>query len=66
VLSWLIFFADLALIAWLVLKAYRDADTLDRYVRRSVRFSRENNTDVWHRFEVPFFGRIASRILDDE
>lgn len=32
VLSWLIFFADLALIAWLVIQAYRDADTLDRYV----------------------------------
>ncbi len=46
-LSWLVFLADLALIAWLALRAYRDADTLDRY-------------------EVPVFGSIASRILDDE
>ncbi|KAK3318890.1 hypothetical protein B0H66DRAFT_497717 [Apodospora peruviana] len=46
-LSWVVFLADLALIGWLVLNAYRDADTLDRY-------------------EVPFVGRIASRILDDE
>jgi uncharacterized membrane protein len=46
-LSWVFFIGDLALIAWLTLRAYHDADTLDRY-------------------EVPFFGRIASRILDDE
>jgi hypothetical protein len=31
-LSWVFFLGDLALIAWLVLNAYRDADTLDRYV----------------------------------
>lgn len=31
VMSWLLFFGDLALIAVLTLKAYRDADTLDRY-----------------------------------
>ncbi|KAH6632045.1 hypothetical protein F5144DRAFT_612577 [Chaetomium tenue] len=29
--SWVIFLADLPLIAWLVFNAYRDADTLDRY-----------------------------------
>lgn len=46
-LSWVFFIGDLALIAWLTLRAYRDADTLDR-------------------FEVPFFGRIASRFVDDE
>ncbi|KAI1437243.1 hypothetical protein GGR50DRAFT_646870 [Xylaria sp. CBS 124048] len=46
-LSWVIVLGDLALIAFLALHAYRDADTLDR-------------------FEVPVFGRIASRILDDE
>ncbi|KAI4864184.1 hypothetical protein F4820DRAFT_424436 [Hypoxylon rubiginosum] len=46
-LSWIIFIADLCLMGWLALRAYRDADTLDR-------------------FEVPIFGRIASRILDDE
>ncbi|OAA65505.1 upf0132 domain containing protein [Niveomyces insectorum RCEF 264] len=46
-LSWLIFLGDLALMAWLTINAYRDADTLDR-------------------FEVPFFGPIASKIVDDE
>ncbi|KAI6080134.1 hypothetical protein F4821DRAFT_252190 [Hypoxylon rubiginosum] len=46
-LSWVIFIADLCLMGWLALRAYRDADTLDR-------------------FEVPIFGHIASRILDDE
>ncbi|KAL2019309.1 hypothetical protein VTK56DRAFT_9776 [Thermocarpiscus australiensis] len=46
-LSWVFFLGDLVLIGWLMLNAYRDADTLDRY-------------------EVPIFGPIASRILDDE
>ncbi|KAI1480054.1 hypothetical protein K445DRAFT_317424 [Daldinia sp. EC12] len=46
-LSWVIFLADLGMMGWLALRAYRDADTLDR-------------------FEVPIFGQIASRILDDE
>ncbi|KAF2972666.1 hypothetical protein GQX73_g1041 [Xylaria multiplex] len=46
-LSWVIVLGDLALIGFLALHAYRDADTLDR-------------------FEVPIFGRVASRILDDE
>jgi hypothetical protein len=31
-LSWVFFLGDLVLIAWLVLNAYRDADTLDRFV----------------------------------
>ncbi len=31
-LRWVFFLGDLVLIAWLVLKAYRDADTLDRLV----------------------------------
>ncbi|KAK0636511.1 hypothetical protein B0T17DRAFT_613232 [Bombardia bombarda] len=30
-LSWVIFLGDLVLIGWLVVNAYRDADTLDRY-----------------------------------
>ncbi|KAF2457773.1 hypothetical protein BDY21DRAFT_363394 [Lineolata rhizophorae] len=47
VISWLLFVIDLVLIAWLVYRAYRDADTLDRC-------------------EVPFFGPLASSILDDE
>ncbi|UNI19203.1 hypothetical protein JDV02_005405 [Purpureocillium takamizusanense] len=46
-LSWLFFVCDMALIAFLTLRAYRDAEILDR-------------------FEVPLFGSIASRFLDDE
>ncbi|KAL1845477.1 hypothetical protein Daus18300_014519 [Diaporthe australafricana] len=46
-LGWLIFLCDLGLVAFLTLKAYRDADMLDR-------------------FEVPFFGNIASRFVDEE
>lgn len=46
-LGWVIFLSDLGLIAFLTLRAYRDADMLDRY-------------------EVPFFGQIASRFLNDE
>ncbi|TDZ39217.1 UPF0132 membrane protein [Colletotrichum spinosum] len=46
-LSWLFFIGDLLAMVWLALKAYQDADTLDR-------------------FEVPIFGLVASRFLDDE
>ncbi|KAE8452349.1 hypothetical protein EG329_001049 [Mollisiaceae sp. DMI_Dod_QoI] len=46
-MSWVIFVGDLGLIGYLTMRAYKDADTLDRC-------------------EVPFFGRVASRILDDE
>ncbi|KAF8865505.1 hypothetical protein BDZ45DRAFT_414518 [Acephala macrosclerotiorum] len=46
-MSWVIFVGDLGLIGYLTMRAYKDADTLDRC-------------------EVPIFGRIASRILDDE
>ncbi len=65
-LSWVIFLGDLVLIAWLVLNAYRDADTLDRLVVAP-------HLSLWAhadadccRYEVPIVGRIASRILDDE
>ncbi|KAI9762112.1 MAG: hypothetical protein M4579_000592 [Chaenotheca gracillima] len=46
-ISWILFVVDIALILFLAHRAYRDADTLER-------------------FEVPFFGRLASSILDDE
>ncbi|KAI1260581.1 hypothetical protein F5Y18DRAFT_405072 [Xylariaceae sp. FL1019] len=46
-LSWVIALGDIALIAFLALRAYRDADTLDR-------------------FEVPVFGQIANRFVDEE
>jgi type IV secretory pathway TrbL component len=31
-LSWFFFLVDIGLMAWLALRAYQDADTLDRYV----------------------------------
>ncbi|SPO04153.1 related to UPF0132 domain protein [Cephalotrichum gorgonifer] len=46
-LSWVFFLGDMALMAFLALRAYQDADTLDRY-------------------ELPFFGQLATRFLDDE
>ncbi|KAH6609852.1 hypothetical protein Trco_003198 [Trichoderma cornu-damae] len=46
-LSWVFFIGDLILIGFLALKAYQDAEVLER-------------------FEVPFFGSIATRFLDDE
>ncbi|KAK5088801.1 hypothetical protein LTR05_003023 [Lithohypha guttulata] len=47
VLSWMLFVADIVLIAFLAQHAYRDVDTLEHY-------------------EVPVFGRIANRFVDDE
>ncbi|KUI52472.1 hypothetical protein VP1G_10257 [Cytospora mali] len=46
-LGWLFFLCDIGLVAFLTMKAYRDADMLDR-------------------FEVPFFGQIASKFVDEE
>jgi len=46
-ISWTFFLCDIVLIGYLTMRAYRDADTLDRC-------------------EVPFFGKLASSILDDE
>ncbi|ELR04715.1 hypothetical protein VC83_06909 [Pseudogymnoascus destructans] len=46
-LSWVLLVGDVGMIGYLTLRAYNDADTLDRC-------------------EVPFFGPLASRILDDE
>ncbi|KFY42395.1 hypothetical protein V494_02446 [Pseudogymnoascus sp. VKM F-4513 (FW-928)] len=46
-LSWVLLLGDIGMIGYLTMRAYKDADTLDRC-------------------EVPFFGPLASRILDDE
>ncbi|PHH68613.1 hypothetical protein CDD82_407 [Ophiocordyceps australis] len=45
--NWCFFIGDIILMAFLTMRAYKDAELLDR-------------------FEVPFFGRVASHILDDE
>ncbi|RUS32098.1 hypothetical protein BC938DRAFT_476292 [Jimgerdemannia flammicorona] len=46
-LSWLLFFADIALVAWLGYRAYMDGASLERY-------------------EIPFFGALASQWVDSE
>jgi hypothetical protein len=74
VLSWVLFLADLGLMGWLTLNAYRDADTLDRYACRlflntafvvHYEISKPFLT-TYYRYEIPYIGPIASRIVDDE
>ncbi|KAJ0346863.1 hypothetical protein KNSL1_006986 [Colletotrichum chrysophilum] len=62
-LSWLFFIGDVFMMIWLALKAYQDADTLDRYVHKHPKQGRALTS---RRFEVPIIGALASRILDDE
>lgn len=45
--GWLFTLCDIGLIAFLTMRAYRDADMLDR-------------------FEMPFFGQMASKFVDEE
>lgn len=67
-LSYTLLLVDLGLIAWLSLHAYKDADTLDRFVSSHSPLVQTlagiKLTD--DRCEVPFFGPLASSILDDE
>jgi uncharacterized membrane protein len=66
-LSWVIFLLELGLIAWLVLNAYRDADTLDRLVLPTPSLLPITVVGLTlRRYEVPIVGPIASRFLDDE
>lgn len=69
-LSWFFFIGDLFVMVWLALKAYQDADTLDRYVllveRRMSPLLGDIALTMCTRFEVPVLGALASRILDDE
>lgn len=62
-LSWLLFIGDLGLIGLLVFRAYRDGEccsSADEWLADT------STADTLDRFEVPFFGPLASRILDDE
>jgi hypothetical protein len=65
VLSWLIFIADLGLIGYLTLRAYRDGEFL-LPILHSGYWLMGLIADTLDRCEVPFFGRLASSILDDE
>jgi hypothetical protein len=64
-LSWVIFLGDLGLIGYLTMRAYKDgllfppgSDFNDR--------ADSEIADTLDRCEVPFFGRLASKFLDDE
>jgi hypothetical protein len=52
------------LIAYLTFRAYRDGEFCSRDGGRLVLMV--YLADTLDRFEVPFFGRLASNILDDE
>ena len=71
-LSWVLFLADIALMAFLALRAYQDADTLDRYGLFSLGLVPSSSPSLHRkesngfRYELPFFGQLASRFLDDE
>jgi len=67
-LSWLIFVGDLGLIGWLTWRAYTDGEFsfLDYWFEILGESANEWIADTLDRCEVPFFGRLASSILDDE
>lgn len=68
-LSYTLLAIDIVLIVYLSFRAYKDADTLDRCVMASCLFPllrRLTATVRVCRCEVPFFGPLASSILDDE
>jgi len=64
-LSWVIFLGDLGLIGYLTMRAYKDGLLFSRASDFKGRADRET-ADTLDRCEVPFFGRLASKFLDDE
>jgi uncharacterized membrane protein len=73
VMSWLFFTVDMVLIAFLTFRAYKDGTSNLRW-RPYLPFSShlivicliKTTADTLDRCEVPFFGPLASKILDDE
>jgi len=66
-LSYTLLVVDILMILYLSMRAYQDADTLDRWVLQgAVEFWEYELTWWYYRWEVPFFGPLASSILDDE
>lgn len=63
ILSWLIFAGDLCLIGWLAFKAYGDGKS---HVISKDLITNFRSATTLDRYEVPFFGPLASSILDDE
>lgn len=65
VISWIMFVGDLGLIAWLTFRAYKDGKLT---LLDCAKGRRANNrtAETLDRYELPFFGRLANQILDDE
>ena len=64
-MSWMIFVVDVALIAFLSFRAYQDGkDVPLPYVQGSG--ADEALANTLDRFEVPFFGPLASSFVDSE
>jgi hypothetical protein len=64
ILSWLIFVGDLGLIGLLTYKAYVDGDMFHQ--RNRLKKMLILLAATLDRYEIPFFGPLATSILDDE
>jgi len=65
-ISWLLFVGDLAGIGWLTWRAYLDGEFSDERKCGKGIEANESVAATLDRYEVPFFGPLASSILDDE
>lgn len=68
VLSWILFVGDLGLIGWLTFRAYKDGESFPFRIKLHTILMETNKTiaETLDRYKVPFFGKLASQILDDE
>ena len=65
IISWMLFVVDLALIGWLTYRAYKDGEFSGAICGRSGEGSLVT-AETLDRYHVPFFGSLASQIVDDE
>jgi uncharacterized membrane protein len=63
-ISWVLFVGDIAGIGWLTYRAYLDGEFVS--VRIGAHGLMNDTAATLDRYEVPFFGSLASSILDDE
>jgi uncharacterized membrane protein len=63
-ISWVLFVGDVAGIGWLTYRAYLDGESMA--VGIGVSELMDDAAATLDRYEVPFFGSLASSILDDE
>jgi hypothetical protein len=66
VISWLLFVGDLGLIGFLTMHAYQDGEFMSWTLGVLECWLMRDLADTLDRYEVPFFGPLASSILDDE